>query len=136
MKARDGRSVSVELEVPFHDVDALRIVWHGHYLKYLEIARTRLLRSCGLDAADVVPLGYGFLVIEAKCRYVAPLRYGDRFVVQAWFGDIDHRILIHYELTTVPDGRRVARGHTVLTTVDATGTMQLVTPAPIRQRLA
>ena len=27
--------VSVELEVPFHDVDSLHIVWHGHYYKSL-----------------------------------------------------------------------------------------------------
>ena len=25
--------------MPFHDVDALHVVWHGHYYKYLELAR-------------------------------------------------------------------------------------------------
>ncbi len=40
---------SIEFEVPFHDVDALRVVWHGHYYKYLELARTALFRSSGLD---------------------------------------------------------------------------------------
>ena len=30
---------SVEFEVPFHDVDWARIVWHGHDCKYLELAR-------------------------------------------------------------------------------------------------
>ena len=47
-RARRGQRLhetSVEIEVPFHDVDALRIVWHGHYYKYLELARTQLLRS-------------------------------------------------------------------------------------------
>ena len=26
-------SVAVEMEIPFHDVDTMHIVWHGHYLK-------------------------------------------------------------------------------------------------------
>ena len=27
----------VVIEVPFHDVDIMNVVWHGHYLKYFEI---------------------------------------------------------------------------------------------------
>ena len=33
----------VIIEVPFHDVDTMNVVWHGHYLKYFEIARCKLL---------------------------------------------------------------------------------------------
>ena len=33
----------VEIEIPFHDVDVLGVAWHGHYVKYLEIARCALL---------------------------------------------------------------------------------------------
>ena len=29
----------VIIEVPFHDVDTMNVVWHGHYLKYFEIPR-------------------------------------------------------------------------------------------------
>ncbi|MDH3602364.1 MAG: hypothetical protein OEU26_22345, partial [Candidatus Tectomicrobia bacterium] len=25
-------------EVPFHDVDMMGVVWHGHYYKYFELA--------------------------------------------------------------------------------------------------
>lgn len=24
----------VIIEIPFHDVDTMNVVWHGHYLKY------------------------------------------------------------------------------------------------------
>ena len=30
---------SVEITVPFHDVDMMEVVWHGHYTKYFEVAR-------------------------------------------------------------------------------------------------
>jgi acyl-CoA thioester hydrolase len=27
-----------EILVPFFDIDTMNVVWHGHYVKYLEIA--------------------------------------------------------------------------------------------------
>ena len=30
----DNWSASVELEVPFHDVDMMEVAWHGHYVRY------------------------------------------------------------------------------------------------------
>ena len=47
------RETSVELEVPFHDIDGMGIVWHGHYFKYLEIARTKLVPG-GVFIAETV----------------------------------------------------------------------------------
>ena len=35
-------SASVEIQIPFHDIDIMGIAWHGHYAKYLEIARGAL----------------------------------------------------------------------------------------------
>ena len=71
------RECSIELEIPFHDVDTLGVVWHGHYYKYLELARTQLLRSCHLDVANLMDLRLGLVVIESGCRYIAqPLPVG------------------------------------------------------------
>ncbi|VEB42441.1 acyl-CoA thioester hydrolase, YbgC/YbaW family [Chromobacterium violaceum] len=33
----------IELEPAFHDLDPMDVVWHGNYVKYLEIARCALL---------------------------------------------------------------------------------------------
>jgi acyl-CoA thioester hydrolase len=35
--------VDTEILVPFFDVDSMNVVWHGHYVKYLEVARCALL---------------------------------------------------------------------------------------------
>ena len=81
-------AVSVQIEVPFHDVDSLGIVWHGHYFKYLEMARTALMRGHGLDARDLRELGFGMVMIDCRCRHIAPLRYGDVARVFAWLCDV------------------------------------------------
>jgi acyl-CoA thioester hydrolase len=126
----------VELEVPFHDVDALRLVWHGHYYKYMELARTRLLRSRGLDGGDLLALGHGFLIIESSCRYAAPLRYGDCVRVSAWLRDVKHRVVVAYELTNLTRGVRAAKARTVLVTTNRDGQLLLRTPEVILERLA
>ncbi len=128
-------STVVELEVPFHDVDALHVVWHGHYYKYMEIARTQLLRTLGLDGPDMVELGYALFVIESRCRYAFPLRYGEKFRVKAEIVDVDNRINIAYEIFNVTKGRRAARGKTALVTTDMRGNMFLETPEPVRRKL-
>ena len=127
---------SVELEVPFHDVDALHVVWHGHYYKYMEIARTHLLRDCGLDGRDMLALGYTLYVIESRCRYAFPLRYGDKFRVTAEVIDVDNRVNISYEIYNLTHGRRSARGKTALVTTDMDGNMFLETPAAVRSKFA
>jgi acyl-CoA thioester hydrolase len=129
------RETSIELEVPFHDIDGLGIVWHGHYYKYLELARTRLLRSVGLDAGDIIGPRFRFLVIESHCRYASALRYGDAVRVAAWFGDLRHRIRILYDVTNLATGRRAARGHTILATTDLEGRLLLETPNGIVRRI-
>jgi len=129
------RETSVELQVPFRHVDMLGVVWHGHYLEYVEEARTQLLRSCGLDAGDLIGSKYLLFVIESKCRHAFPLFYADRMRVVAWVKDIEHRISIHYEITNLNHSRRAARAHTILATVDLQRNLLLETPNEIQRRL-
>lgn len=127
--------VEVELEVPFHDVDMLHLVWHGHYYKYFEIARTQLLRSKGLSAEQIMKTGFLMVVIETKCRYPAPLRFGHRFRVGAAFADVDYRIKIDYEIFNITDHKRSAYGHTVLATLSSDGELLLRTPDALLEML-
>ena len=130
----DGQShrISIDGEVPFHDVDAMRIVWHGHYYKYFELARTALLRSVGLDAGETIGPRYRFTVIETTCRYSWPLAYADRFRCSAWVEDSHRRLVIRYEITNLTAARRAARGRTVLAYLDARNELLLETPHEIR----
>ncbi len=130
-----AHAVAVELEVPFHDLDAMQIVWHGHYLKYLGLARTALFRARGLDVDGVKAMGLAIVVVESRCRHSFPLRYGDRVRVSAWIAEISHRIIVRYEVRNLTHGRRSARAHTVLATTDHEGNLQVETPDAIASAL-
>jgi acyl-CoA thioester hydrolase len=125
----------VELEIPFHDVDALGVVWHGHYYKYLELARTKLLSARGLDGAELLATGHRFYVVESKCRYTYPLHYRDRARVIAWLREWEHRLVIAYEVKNLTADRRSARAHTILATIDQEGSLLLDTPRALLDRL-
>ena len=127
--------VSVELEVPFYDLDPLQIVWHGNYLKYMERARTELYRSCGLDMETLLGLGFRLYIVDVRCRYVSPLTYGDRFRVTAHFADVENRMLVAHDIYNLTLQRRAARGRSMVVTTTLEGELLLKTPDAIRRRL-
>ncbi len=121
------KSVSAELQVPFHDVDMGCIVWHGHFLKYFEIGRTELMRACDLDVPRLMELQARMVVSESRCRHHAPLHYGDHFTVTATFGLLEPALEVLYTLTRA-DGVKVARGRTVLACVTEDASRMAVPP--------
>ncbi len=123
-----------QAEVPFHDCDPLGIVWHGHYYKYLEHARTVLLRNHRLDVADFQELGFRLFMIETRCRHTHPLRYGDQFDVRARFQETETRIRIAYEVRNRTRARRAARAWTTLVTL-RDDDMLWETPLEIQARI-
>ena len=130
-----AEAVAVELQIPFHDVDVLEVAWHGHYPKYLELARTALMRARGLDNQDLRTLGYRFLVVESHLKHISPLRYGERAKVSAWFLEVESRLEVAYQVLNLTSGRVAAVGSNVLVTTCAGGELCLETPSSILERL-
>ncbi len=125
----------VHFEVPFHDVDRANILWHGHYIRYFEFARTVLMRRHQLDVDDVINLGYGMVVSESRCRHVAPSHYADMLRIEAFFESINHQIVIGYLVTNETTGKVVARGRTSLVCVDENLEFLRQVPAEIAERI-
>jgi len=126
-------SCAIEFEVPFADTDCQKIVWHGNYLRYFELARVKLFEKC--DLFSLAEEGtYTFVVSESYCKHYHPLRFRDRCRVQVTFVDIDHRLNMRFVITK-DDGTKVAKGHTHVVTLDAQGKLQLVTPEAVTGRI-
>lgn len=124
-------SVNVLYKVPFHDVDSLKIVWHGHYYKYFEMARTELYCSRKLDVADMQRMGYTFPVIESHCRYSDPLRYGQKIRISAAFREWKYYVMIDYKIQCANSSKRLAYGHTKQAVCDSNGTLLLHVPEDV-----
>jgi acyl-CoA thioester hydrolase len=120
----------VTLEIPFHDVDSMGIVWHGHYLKYFEIARTALMRRVGMDLADMHASGCAWPVVTCEVKYLRPLRYGQKIRVEAVLEDYDCRLRISYAIHDLENDERLTRASTTQFPIDVlTGEARYETPA-------
>ena len=129
-------AVSVELLVPFHDVDSLRVVWHGHYVKYVEIARMEYLRRNRLSVRELEELGVMLMVAQTHLKHVSPLRHDDRFRVTAWLVEHRFRLEFEYEVFNLTTDKKSATGRSVLAVVKAgTTEMFLRTPEEMVARL-
>ena len=123
-------AASVAVEVPFHDVDAMNVAWHGHYVKYFELARCALLRRFDYDYPQMQASGYLWPIVECQLKYVRPALYGQKLVVEATLVEFENRIKIAYAIVDAESGERLTKGHTVQVAVDATTReLQFVSPA-------
>jgi len=141
MRAKGMLAVEIDLVVPFFDVDSLEVVWHGHYVKYLEVARCALLEDIGHDYVRMKDTGYAWPIIDLQVRYARAARFGQRLRVRAELVEWENRLKIHYTLSDAASGERLTRASTIQVAVRlADGEMQLVSPRvfidDVMQRLA
>jgi acyl-CoA thioester hydrolase len=131
-----NRSAEVVVEIPFHDVDLVGIVWHGHYAKYFEIARCALLASFDYNYDQMLASGYGWPVIDLRVRYIKPAQFGQKIRVRATLVEWENRLKIEYLVTDEAGGQRLTKGESVQVAVHmATREMCLQSPDILFERL-
>ena len=129
MRSKGVLHVDTEVLVPFFDIDTMNVVWHGHYVKYLEIARCALLDKIGHNYAAMLESGYAWPVIDMQLRYVRGATFGQTLNVRASLVEWENRLKISYLITDRATGERLTRACTVQVAVEiASREMQLASP--------
>jgi acyl-CoA thioester hydrolase len=109
----------IELAPAFYEIDPMNVVWHGHYVKFMELARAALLAKLNFSYRDMQECGYVFPVIELFVRYAQPLVLGQKVRVLAKIVEWESRLKVTYEIRDLATNRRLTRAHTVQVAVDA-----------------
>lgn len=86
----------VEFNVEFYDVDSMDVVWHGNYVKYLELGRVALLEKIRYDYNAMKESGYVFPVTSLKLKYIKPLVFRQKVVIKAALVEYENRLRINY----------------------------------------
>ena len=102
----------VIIDIPFHDVDTMNVVWHGHYLKYFEIARCKLLDQFDYNYNQMKDSGYAWPVIESYVRYAQGIIFGQHIRVRATLKEWENRLKIEYQIFDAESGKRLTKGFT------------------------
>jgi acyl-CoA thioester hydrolase len=136
VRKQGSLQATIETAVAFHDVDLAAIVWHGHYLKYLENARWALMERIDFGLEVMRASGYVWPIVELHVKYVHAARFGDRLTVRASIAEWQNRLAINYLVTRADSGERVARAQTVQVAVEASsGVLQFVSPPVLVERV-
>jgi acyl-CoA thioester hydrolase len=113
------------LRVYFEDTDVAGVVYYANYLKFMERARSDMLRCAGVDQREAIESGAGvYVVAEANVKYRASARLDDALVVLSEVREVRAASCVIHQ--------RVMRGDDIL--ADATITAAFISEGrPKRQ---
>jgi acyl-CoA thioester hydrolase len=73
-----GREHRFALTIYFEDTDTAGVVYYANYLKFMERARSDMIRAVGIDQGDMLKGdGSAYFVTHVDIRYRRPARLGD-----------------------------------------------------------
>jgi len=129
-RPQSGRFVGSEHRFPvrvyFEDTDAGGVVYHAGYLRFMERARSDMLKVAGIDQRGALEAGEGaYMVADLAIRYRRPARLDDDLLV------VSH--IRHLRAASCVIHQRVMRGLEVMTEADVTAAFISPDGRPRRQ---
>lgn len=129
-------SLEIELSPAFHDLDPMEIVWHGNYVKYLELARCALLAKFDYDYPQMRDSGYAWPIVDMRLKYVKTTEFGQRIRIRAEIVEWENRLKIEYLISDADTGSKINKAYTIQVAVDmASREMQYLCPAVLWRKL-
>ncbi|MEH6471950.1 MAG: tol-pal system-associated acyl-CoA thioesterase [Halopseudomonas sp.] len=123
--------------VYIEDTDLGGIVYYVNYLKFMERARTELLRSLGYQQQELKQQGVLFVVHSLNARYRKPARLDDELLVQTV---IKHQsaasLVFDQQVIRVDDDSLLCSADVKVAAVEADKLKPVQIPAPLSQQLA
>ncbi|MEB3341480.1 thioesterase family protein [Okeania sp.] len=102
-----------------HHTDYAGVVWHGTYISWMEEARVEMLRSIGVEFAELVNLGCDLPVVELSVRYHKPVKLGMVVVVKTRMVNTEGvRLEWDYQIKSLDGQELYVTAKVILVTVD------------------
>jgi len=122
-------SLKTEVRVRFSEVDTLRIVWHGNYIKYLEDGREAFGLKYGLGYLDYINNDLLTPIVKVNIDYKYPLYYGDKAIIETTYIYSEAaKIIFDYKVYRASDNVLVATANTIQVFLNTERELQLTTP--------
>jgi acyl-CoA thioester hydrolase len=109
----------VTISVRFSEVDSIGIVWHGHFIQYLEEGREAWGRQFELSYQHIFSHNIVTPIVHLECQYKKPIQYGDRIVVECTYVDqMAAKLMFHYNIWNADETILLATAQTTQVFVD------------------
>jgi acyl-CoA thioester hydrolase len=109
------------IRVRYAETDQMGVVYHANYFIWFEVGRVELLRQLGFSYKHMEREDHCFIaVVDAHCRYKAPVHYDDEVVVRTYLKQVREKVIhFGYELRNAENDALLAEGETVHIVADA-----------------
>ena len=122
------------IHVYYEDTDLAGIVYYANYLKFIERARTEMVRELGIDQVALKAEGFVFAVRRVEADYIAPARFDDDLEVQTTIiGNTGARLM--FQQNVVREGKILFSARVTVVGLNSSGRPARL-PASIRQRFS
>ena len=136
LASRERLSCEIEITPAFYDIDVMEIVYHGNYVRFLELARSALLAKFDYDYPRMRDSGFGWPVVDMRLKYVRPATFGQNLKIRATITEWGNRLRIDYLISDALTGKKVNTAYTIQVAVNmATREMCFVCPPVLWERL-
>lgn len=123
---------SIQIPVRFAECDPYGVVWHGHYVQYIEHARESLTGRFGFTAARALEMGYRVPITRMELQYRAPAKPDQMIRVTARLRSPSvARLVMDYEIRGEA-GDLLVSATTEQVVVNSAGELLLTLPAGLR----
>jgi len=121
-------SIDVSVRVRYAETDQMGVAYYANHLVWFEVARGALCRELGMPYGALERERGLFLpVVEARVRYLAPIRYDEELVVRASVVERRSRAT-RFTYAVTRDGALVAEGETLHMAVGPDGRPRSLPP--------
>ena len=102
-----------EVAIKFSEVDSLRVVWHGNYVRYFEDGREAFGKQYNLGYLDVYDHGLAVPLVDLQVNFKRILEYGDDAVIETTFiNSPAAKLIFEYKILSAKHGYLACEGRT------------------------
>ena len=122
-------STTVRVLVRFSEVDSINMVWHGHYIKYMEDAREAFGRQFGLEYMYIYKNNYMAPIFDVKMRYHHTATVDDILLVTIKYRPSrGAKLVFEYEIRKEKDNTLVLTAETTQLFTNLQGELETSSP--------
>ncbi len=127
-------SETIEFTVPFYDLDAIQMVWHGNYVKYMENAREAFGAKYGFEYLHIFESGYLAPVVDMHLKYKVSARMGDVLRIKiTYVPTAAAKMIFRYIITRPKDDAVILEAETIQLFVSRSGEFEPSNPDFVKE---
>ena len=120
---------TIRIRVPFFDVDSIKMVWHGNFVKYLEEGRESFGFKYGLEYMHIYDSGYVAPIADMHLEYKNTAGIGDTLIIETTYKPCrGAKLMFDYVVTRESDRELILKASTVQLFVTRDGVFEVSTP--------